>query len=125
MDTQQRRHIAQAIKTARLRHGWTTVEAATRLDTSDANWSRWETGHATPRPATLLAIGELLELPEGWWELPEDEPTTTDAEVMLERITAELAEQRRLIEQMYERLAGTDAVDRVAEPAPEPERRRR
>ena len=93
MDTNQRKHIAETIRTARLRRGWTTTEAAGRLETSDANWSRWETAHATPRPATLLKLGELLGLPDGWWEVAPETvshpPTTVDAEQLLETIRRE------------------------------------
>lgn len=115
MDTTQRRHIADTVKTARLRKGWTTTDAAARLDTSDANWSRWETASATPRPSTLLRLGELLDLPEGWWEPPgrtlSHPVTTVDADELLDRIRAELTEHERRIEGMLERLTGATGHD--------------
>ena len=117
MNTTQRRHIAEAVRTARLRKGWTTTEAAARLQTSDANWSRWETASATPRPATLLRLGELLDLPEGWWEVADEtlsHPTATvDPDELLERIRAELAEHERRIAEMltaYTKEGNTDGT---------------
>ena len=113
METTQRQHIAETIRAARLQRGWTVTEAATRLGTGESNWSRWETATAVPRPATLVAIGELLELPDDWMvpATMRHPSRSVDADEMLERITAELAEQRQMIEQMYERLTRADSDD--------------
>ena len=69
MDTEQRKHIAATIRAARLRKGWTVTEAARHLGAGESNWSRWETGAAIPRPATMLELAELLDLPADWTTL--------------------------------------------------------
>lgn len=116
MDTKQRQHVAGTIRAARLRHGWGVGEAAERIGVTHPAWSRWESAATAPKPATLLALGELFDLPDGWWEMPAtatpSHPSpTVDPDELLETIRRELAEHERRIEQMLARMTGADTDD--------------
>lgn len=121
-NSDQRQHVADVIRSERLQRGWSVGEAATHLDVSGSVWSRWETATSLPRPAMLLRIGELLELP-GDWMVPGGTPSHPVATVdiderlarieerqqaILERIEAE----RERIEELYQRLLEGGNSDR-------------
>lgn len=123
MESKQRQHIATAIRSARLRHGWGVGEAAERIGVSGPAWSRWESASTAPKPATLVELGHLLGLDDGWWELSEtlSHPVTMLTEdELLARIRAELEEHERRIEAMLERLTGVGHNDRGQRPATGP-----
>lgn len=55
-----RSRVGARIKRARLRRGLTQSELAHRIDSADAQVSRWENGHAMPRISSLEAMADVL-----------------------------------------------------------------
>jgi transcriptional regulator with XRE-family HTH domain len=60
--TDFRGRVGARIRRARLRKGLTQTELARRIDTADAQISRWENGRAFPSLGTLEAIADALDV---------------------------------------------------------------
>ncbi len=115
MDATQRQHIAQVIQTSRLQRGWTVGQAAEMIGVDPSGWSRWETANTIPRPARLVEIGELFNLPADWATPPAtlSQPVTTvDPDELLVRIRAEFDGFKSEVQQMLDRhMRGDDKDD--------------
>lgn len=110
----ERKHIAETIRRARLAKGWQVQEAAAKVGIGASNWSRWETATSTPRPAMLLRIGELLGLPDGWMTPAatlSDPVSIVTPDQLLERINAERLASERRIQAMLEEYLGNGGND--------------
>lgn len=112
--TEERKHIAETIRRARLAKGWQVQEAAAMVGIGSSNWSRWETATSTPRPAMLLKLGELLDLPDGWMTPTgtlSDPVSIVTHDQLLERINDERLASERRIEAMLEEYLGNGGKD--------------
>lgn len=108
MDTEQRKHIAATIRAARLRKGWTVTEAARHLGAGESNWSRWETGTATPRPSTMLELADLLDLPADWATVQHPATTVNSVDAKLAELVAEVRRLAAQQDELLEELKGRD-----------------
>jgi transcriptional regulator with XRE-family HTH domain len=69
-----RGRVGARIRRERLRKGLTQTELARRIDTGDAQISRWENGRALPVLDTLIALAEALGVqPETFFVEPDAE----------------------------------------------------
>ena len=59
----QKQRVGEIIKRARIEHGYTMKEVATRVGVSEAAVSKWESGHtATIRTDKLTNLANMLDL---------------------------------------------------------------
>lgn len=87
--------LANALREARRRRGWTQLDLAARLESARATVSRWEHGKSLPRYRHLQALTPLLHLTPGEFRRPERSarrPASPRLGSVAERIARALAE---------------------------------
>lgn len=77
--------FSQRLKQARLNKGLTQTEVAKRIFVSQAAYSKYETGAASPNPETLAKLADVLEVTVGY--LLEETNSPTSAPLTLDDFT--------------------------------------
>ena len=95
----ERRHVADVIRSERLQRGLSVGEAAQHVGVAPSAWSRWETSTSLPRPRMMRTIGAVLGLPDDWM-VPPGMAHTSGAGDLGERLTRIEERQREILEQM-------------------------
>lgn len=103
--------LLELIRQERRRRGWSMRAAAAAAGVSNTTWSRMEAGAVEITPAMSRHIADAFGWPDDWETNPESlvatlsHPlSTVDAEQLLERIRAELAEHEQRIAAMVAQL---------------------